>query len=358
MDEIEPSETWPPIRWRQLVLIVFTGVAIVICALIAAPFLSPLAWALALAVLFAPLHRRMENKLRRPNVSALVSVFFVTLIVLLPLVLVGGRLFSEAAEAASAIRAKAESGDWLRAIGDNPRLAPVARWIQENTDLPAAIGTAASWLTSQGASLVRGSVVQMLGFLVTIYLLFFFLRDRKAISATLHRMSPLPESAMGRLGARVQDTIHAIVYGILVIAVVQGLLGGLMFWWLGFSAPLLWGIVMGLLAVIPLLGAYIVWMPAALVLLAEGHWIKALILAIWGAIVVGGIDNLLYPVLIGNRLKMHTVLAFIALVGGLILLGPSGILLGPIVVTITLSLLETWRDMNAAAEAPRVIARG
>ena len=149
---------------------------------------------------------------------------------------------------------------------------------------------------------------------------------------------------MDRLFGRVADTIYATVYGTLAVSAVQGLLGGLMFWWLGLQTPLLWGVVMGLLAVVPVVGAFVVWIPAALFLLMEGSWGKALILTLWGMLVVGTIDNLLRPVLVGNRLKLHTVLAFLSVVGGLMLFGASGLILGPVALTITTVLLENWRS--------------
>ena len=142
--------------------------------------------------------------------------------------------------------------------------------------------------------------------------------------------------------------MYATIYGTFVVAVVQGALGGLMFWWLGLPAPLLWGIVMGLLAVVPVLGAFIIWIPAAIFLFLNGSAEKALLLTVWGGVVVGGIDNLLYPMLVGKRLKMHTVLAFISIVGGLIVLGPSGLIAGPVIFTITRLLLEVWSKRNAA----------
>lgn len=106
---------------------------------------------------------------------------------------------------------------------------------------------------------------------------------------------------------------------------------------------------MTLLAVVPVLGAFIVWIPAALFLLLEGSWGKALILTLWGMIVVGGIDNLLRPMLVGNRLKLHTILAFMSVVGGLVLFGPSGLILGPVILTVTTVLLEIWRTRTAPA---------
>ena len=110
----------------------------------------------------------------------------------------------------------------------------------------------------------------------------------------------------------------------------------------GLSAPLLWGVVMGLLAIVPILGAFIVWVPAALFLAIDGHWGQASILSLWGLIVVGTIDNLLRPILVGQRLKQHTVLAFISVVGGILVFGPAGLVLGPAALTATAVLLEIW----------------
>ena len=133
--------------------------------------------------------------------------------------------------------------------------------------------------------------------------------------------------------------------------VVQGTLGGLMFWWLDLPAPLLWGAVMAMLAVVPVLGAFIVWIPAAIFLFLQGSEGKALLLTLWGSIVVGGIDNVLYPILVGTQLKMHTVLAFVSLVGGLIVFGTSGLILGPVIFTVTKILLETWSRHNSDEQA-------
>ena len=140
---------------------------------------------------------------------------------------------------------------------------------------------------------------------------------------------------MPRLYRPLGHTIPATVYGTLAGSTVQGVLGGLMFWWLGLPGALLWGVVMALLAVVPVLGAFVVWIPAALFLAMEGSWGKALVLTLWGILVVGTIDNMLRPVLVGNRLKLHTVLAFISVVGGLMWFGPSGLILGPVVLPIT-----------------------
>jgi len=123
-----------------------------------------------------------------------------------------------------------------------------------------------------------------------------------------------------------------------------------MFWWLDLPAPLFWGVLMGLLAIVPFLGALVIWAPAAIFLAPNGDVQSAIILTLWGTLVVGLVDNVLYPALVGQRLMLHTVTSFIAVVGGLLLFGTSGIVLGPIIVVGAQTLLEIWRSRNAVLE--------
>ncbi|MFN0194750.1 MAG: AI-2E family transporter [Aestuariivirga sp.] len=151
---------------------------------------------------------------------------------------------------------------------------------------------------------------------------------------------------------RFVDTVHATVFGKLVVAAVQGTLGGLMFWWLGLPLPILWGAVMGMLAIVPVLGAFVIWVPAAVYLALEGEWGKALILAAWGGGVVASIDNILYPMLVGNRLKLHTVPAFIGAIGGIVIFGASGLILGPAIISVTLALIKILKKRFNKTTSP------
>ena len=335
---------------HTLVLMALTVGGIYFCYRLATPFFPALAWALALAVLFAPLHRWLESKVKYPNLAATISVLVVIVIVVVPVTFVMERIIGEAARGAETVKTLVESGAWRHTFESHPVLAPVGQWIEQQLDLPGLINTATSWLTTLGASFVQGSLLQLIGIVLTFYLLFYFLRDRGAALEWLRFLSPLSKADMSRLFNEVSDTVHATLYGTFVVAIVQGVLGGLMFWWLGLPAPLLWGIVMGLLAVVPVLGAFVIWVPAAIFLLLDGSEGKALLLTLWGAVVVGGIDNLLYPMLVGRRLKMHTILAFISIVGGLIVFGASGLILGPVIFTVTRLLLEIWSSQHATEQ--------
>jgi predicted PurR-regulated permease PerM len=315
------------------------------------PFMAPLAWALALAVLCVPMHRAIEARVRRPNVAALLSVSIVVIAVVLPGLLLANRLLGEAASGIETLRGAVESGEWRRPFDAYPTSARVGRWIEAQFDLPGLVQAAGSWLTSAASAMLRGSLVQLVSLVLTFYLLFYFLRDRLALRRMLRRLTPLPADDMTRLFGDVFDTVHATVYGSLVVATVQGVLGGAIFAVLGLPAPVLWGLLMGLLGIVPVLGAFMVWLPAALFLLLDGHEIKALVLVLWGAIVVGGIDNLLYPLVVGRRLRLHTAVALMSIVGGVLLFGAPGVILGPVVFTLTRGLLEIWTRRNAEEDA-------
>ncbi|OFW39384.1 MAG: AI-2E family transporter [Acidobacteria bacterium RIFCSPLOWO2_12_FULL_67_14b] len=348
-----PADDWGSQRHVQaLVLIGATAGGIYLCYRLAAPFVPALAWALALAVMFSPLYRWLESKLKRPNLAAATATLVAALIVIVPATFVAEKLIEEGAKGADAIRTSVESGQWRRSIESRPRLAPLARWVEAQIDLTGSVTTGVTWLTNTAASFVQGSLVQVISLMLIFYLLFYFLRDNTGTLAAFRSMSPLSEADMDRLFVRVVDTVHATIYGTLAVAALQGTLGGLMFWWLGLPAPLLWGIVMGMLAVVPVLGAFVVWVPTCLFLVLDGSWGRALILAVWGGVVIGGIDNLLYPIFVGNRLKMHTVVTFISVVGGLSVFGPSGLILGPVVVTVTTLVLEIWRARYAGSAVP------
>ena len=351
MDPTHPPanhETSARSHVQSFVLLVLTAAGIALCYTVAAPFVPAMAWSLALAVLFTPAQQWLEVRLKSHNAAALVSTLLIALMVVVPASFVGQRLVVQAAKSAELVETKVNSGEWRRAIARQPRLAPIADEIEREFDLPGTAKSLTSWLSTTAGAIVTGSVFQVISFVLIFYLLFFFLRDRKQALQAIRSISPLSDTEMTRLYRRVSDTIHATVYGTLAVSTVQGVLGGLMFWWLGLPGALLWGVVMALLAVVPVLGAFVVWIPAALFLAMEGSWGKALVLTLWGILVVGTIDNLLRPVLVGNRLKLHTVLAFISVVGGLMWFGPSGLILGPVVLTITCVLLEIWHAAPTA----------
>jgi len=343
-------------RVRALVHMAATLGGLYVCWLLALPFLPAFVWGMTLAILFFPAYRRIRRWLPTPNVAALISVTLIAAIVVIPAVILGERVMIEAGKGALMLRQKLESGEWQHILHGRSLRLPLGERLGTidlpDLDLPALIGSAVSWLANTSASLVRVSVIQITQLLITFYFLFYFLRDRSGILRVICGLSPLSPRNMTRLFMRVADTVYATVYGTVVVAVIQGTLGGLMFWWLDLPVPVLWGVVMGMLAVVPVLGAFVIWIPAAIFLALNGRWFDSVFLTLWGTVVIGGIDNILYPILVGNRLQLHSLPAFIALVGGLVVFGASGIILGPLALTVTLFLLEVWRGKIAARPLP------
>ncbi len=339
-------------RFGRLALAVASLAGIVLCVLIAWPFLGAITWALTLAILFTPLHMRVEKVVRHPNIAALLSTAIVVVVVIVPAAFVAERLIMEAASGIQSLQARVENGELQALLDSHPALAPFGSWIDRQFDLPSMMSAIATWLSNLGAIFLKGSLLQVVEMFVTFYLLFYFLRDRLAAKTMIKAWLPLAKPETEELLRRVAETVHATVYGTLAVAAVQGTLGGLMFWVLGLPTPLLWGLVMGLLSLVPVLGAFIVWIPAALLLILDGSWVRALILSAWGGIVVGGIDNILRPMFVGNRLRLHTIPAFISIIGGLVLFGAPGFILGPLTATMTMLLVELWMRHEASSRTP------
>ena len=330
----------PPVR--DLVLLAAVVIGLYVCYLLAVPFVPALAWALAIAVLAAPLHGRLERRLKRPAAAAAISVVVLALVVILPITLLGQHVVAVLSTGFSTVQQQLTGVDWQHLLGSYPLLG----WLgaaANAENFATIVGNVGSWLTNLAGSLARESLSNAITVLLTFYLLFYFLRDRSAILDEIRRYVPLTETETDGLFARVSDTIHGVVFGTVVTAVVQGTFGGLIFWLLGLPNPVFWGTVMGLLSLVPVLGAFVVWVPAAAYLALSGAWGKAALLTAFGTVVIGGIDNVLHPMVAGGRLQLHTVTALIAIVGGLLLFGASGLILGPLAVTLTIAVLQIWR---------------
>jgi predicted PurR-regulated permease PerM len=330
-----------------VVLVVATGLLLFLCWQILQPFMGPIAWALALAVVAHPLHARLARWIDKPGLAAGLAVFVIAVAIVAPAIFVGNSLVREATAGVKAIQSSVESGKWREPLARSPWLNDAVNAIQQKGDVGGQLQGMAADVGKRVSQAVAGSAWALVELLLTLFVLFYLFRDRRKALDTLRSLVPLSRRETDEVFTRVADTIHATVFGTLVVAAVQGMLGGLMFWWLGLPAPILWGAVMGLLAIVPVLGAFVVWVPAAIFLAASGEWGKAAILAVWGGVVVALIDNLLYPILVGKRLRLHTVPVFFSIVGGLAIFGASGLILGPVVLALTDAILEIWRRRTA-----------
>jgi predicted PurR-regulated permease PerM len=333
---------------RRLSLAAMTLIGLYLSYLLALPFLAAMVWALTIAVLGLPVHRWIERMIGRANPAAAISVALLGLAVLLPLVLLGPYLAGVLSSGVANARQQLAGIDYRRVLEGLPLLNRLDT-LPSMDDLGALIGNLGNWATGLVSAVIFGSVSNAITLLLTFYLLFYFLRDRDVILRSIKELSPFTTAETDRLFGKIADTIHGVVIGKVVTAAVQGALGGLAFWALGISNPAFWGLVMGLLSIVPVLGAFVVWVPAAAYLALSGQWGKAALLIGFGSTVIAMADNVLYPMLAGGRLHQHSVVVLISILGGLMLFGPSGLILGPLIVTVTLAMLQIWRDR---AEAP------
>ena len=345
-------------RLSSVVLIAATLFGLYLCYLMAAPFLPALVWGFVLAILAEPVDARLRVWTGARSAASAASVALVAALVVFPALFIATTLLSEAVRGAAVISSMLETQRWAELMRAHPWIGTSFAWIDARFDMENLLQSLAAMLGSRSAQFLQGSITGIVNLLLTFYFLFYLLRDRERVVEALRDGLPLSELEFDELAGRIGDTVYATVYGTAAVAALQGALGGVMFWWLALPAPIFWGVLMGLLGVVPFLGAFVVWAPAAAYLALSGDFRSAAILGLWGAFVVGLADNFVYPILVGRRLMLHTMVSFIAVVGGLFVFGAMGIVLGPLVVTMLLVLMRIWRRRSALPPAGGARAAG
>jgi predicted PurR-regulated permease PerM len=334
-----------------------TAVLLGLCVALTIPFFPALTWAAALAIVIRPVYDRLPLPARYPSLKAGIGMILVGLLVIGPAVLLGVYLVNKVGESIQVLQTEASSGRWQSLLDQYPAWSNIFHWIKDQVDLPRQLQNAAGALGKVLPAVLGSSLWMGAELLITLFLLFYFFRDERPILEWLRKVLPVTDRETLVLFRRVKDSVYATIMGMMVIALLQGALGGLMMWWVGLPAPILLAVIMAVFSLIPTLGAPVVWVPAVLFLLVQGSWGKAFLLVAWGATAIGLIDNLLYPILVGRRLALHAVPSFFALLGGVILFGTAGIVLGPLLLTITWTLMEIWRrrteEGRAASDAIR-----
>jgi predicted PurR-regulated permease PerM len=344
----------PRIQPRWLALLAATAAGLYLCWLMILPFINVLAWAAVLVVVFYPIHRRLVARTNRPATSAMISCLLVIFVILIPLSLVTLALVREFSGAAQGLQSQFNAIlDPNSAIGRVG--ARIVGWLGNFVDVeqlrdPQSIQERLQQVAGSVAQRTLGLVGGALGVVVQIFFIIFTMyylfRDGMKIVSGLPDVLPLERSQSEEILARTKDVISASVNGVLVIAAIQGALGALAFFALGVPSALVWGVVMTFLSLIPMAGAFVVWVPAAIFLAVTGHWVKAVLLVAWGAFVIGTIDNFLRPKLVGERTKLHELFIFFSVLGGLNVFGVLGLVLGPVVLAITLALLDVMRHAD------------
>lgn len=327
------------------------------------PFWGALFWAVILAILFRPLERWLEERLgRRRNLSAALTVLAVILLAILPVTVVLVALVDQGASFAERL----QSGEITAPASFGAVFDMLPAWAQRVLEvaginefstlrgrLAEAITAASQYLATQALSVGQNTLRFVVSAGIMLYVLFFLFRDGPRIGAGIRSALPFDRKVTDALVDRFGEVVRATVKGNLIIALIQGTIGGVAFWLLGIEGALLWGSIMVVLSLLPAVGAAIVWVPVAVFLLLSGDYVRGIVLIAIGAGVIGLVDNLLRPPLVGKGSRLPDYVVLVSTVGGLSVIGLNGFILGPLVAALFVACWTLFRDERAAGDGSR-----
>ncbi|HNR39084.1 MAG TPA: AI-2E family transporter [Acidobacteriota bacterium] len=321
-----------------------------------APFFMIFLWATILVITSYPLYRRLRSLLRgRESLAALLMVFGLTLLIILPVILLIANVAQQSVDAYvmySDALAKQEQ-NLERTIMAHPVLtkakAVLGRFVNfDQIDLGALVikglESASGFIVGQSTNFFSGLAGFMFRFVLLLVATYYFFKDGEKVVGELRKLSPMDKTREEKIIRKFTDITRATMLGTFSSAAIQGVLGGLAFLLIGMPSPLLWGVVMAFMSLVPVLGAFTVWIPAALYLIAIGSFGKAVFIVVYGLLTVTLADNVLKPLIIRGGSKIHPVVIFFSILGGLSFFGFSGIILGPLVTGLTFVVLEIYRE--------------
>jgi predicted PurR-regulated permease PerM len=330
--------------------------------LILTPFLTAITWAVILAILVYPLYAWLLQRLRgRANLAAIIVIVVITLLVIAPGIELVRFLADETVSLVQAVRSLLdEEGkqEWLA----KPWVQQVLGWwnmvslglvdfkINWKELFVQGAQSSSTFLVTQVKGIAQNVLSFTVNFIVALLTLFFFLRDGAEFLNRLQRLLPMDREHQERLLSNIVDAVTAVVHGSLVVAMVQGLLAGLAYWALGVPFSVLWGVATAFGALLPFGGSTLVTVPASIYLFLQGETVRGVILLVWALGVVGMVDNILKPLVIGNRLGVPVLFLFFGIFGGLALFGAVGIILGPALFALLRALLDLYSEEYSSIE--------
>ncbi|MCW2272226.1 putative inner membrane protein [compost metagenome] len=343
-------------------LLLFLALVTIAFIWILLPFYGAVFWAVILGILFAPMQRRLLLRLGwRRNLAAGVTLLVCLMIAILPVIVISTLLVQEGA----ALYQRIESGQ-LDIAGYLERFQQMLpAFVQNGLDrmglgnfegmrdkIAKGAMQGSQFFASQAFSFGQGTFDFLISFGVMLYLLFFCLRDGAELARKVRTAVPLAEQQKRRLQLKFNRVVRATVKGNLLVAVTQGALGGIIFWILGIPSPLVWGVLMAFLSLLPAVGAGIVWAPVAIYFLATGAVWQGVVLAAFGVFVIGLVDNLLRPMLVGKDTKMPDYLILISTLGGLAVFGLNGFVIGPLIAALFISSWAIFVSTKPQVQLP------
>jgi len=327
------------------------------------PYYGSVFWAAVLAIVFAPAYRRLSSSMRQKRtLAALTAVLIILMMVILPLTLIGAMLVQEG----FSVYERIQSGELNPAQYFQQVFAALPRWLIDLLDrfgltnlglmqerLSSGLMKGSQFLAAQALSIGQNTFQFIVNVFIMLYLLFFFLRDGDYLSRRIRNAIPLRREQQHDLFTKFTTVIRATVKGNVVVALVQGALGGLIFWFLGVHAPVLWAVLMAFLSLLPAVGAGLVWLPVAIYFLVTGAVWQGVVLIVFGVLVIGLVDNVLRPVLVGKDTKMPDYVVLIATLGGMAIFGLNGFVIGPVIAAMFMAVWDLFSASRSQIEIER-----
>jgi predicted PurR-regulated permease PerM len=325
------------------------------------PFLAPLIWGAVLAGVFFPLNNALARRLKYKNLRAFIMCVVVACVIIAPAIFLAIGLVGEVSDLYPRLKTGMEAGkyDFIfrpQVYGWNERLKGLISGVVDSSSLDVEafilgnLGRLYTYLFKQVSGLVGNLSSAIVTFVFALISMFYFFRDGDRLVRRVRELLPMSEDLKANLTGRMKEVVHATVYGGVLVAGIQGIMGGLIFLVLGLPSPILWGSTMALLALLPLFGPYLIYIPAAIILIASGSVVKGILLAGLGVLLVSQADNILKPIIIGRRTKIHQLILFFSMLGGLKAFGLLGVIVGPVLASIILALLEVYKPPARSAE--------
>ena len=325
------------------------------------PFYGAVFWGAVMAIVFAPLHRRLLRKTKqRATLSALLTVLIILVLVILPLSMIAASLIQEGA----GLVAKIKSGEVSFSAYAQQIYQALPAWFTQllgrfgldnlsvlQKKLVDALNQGSQMLATQALGIGQNAFDFVVSFFIMLYLLFFLLRDGAQLSRRMRDAIPLNNAHLRNLSGKFTTVIRATVKGNVAMAAIQGALGGLAFWFLGVHAPVLWAVLMAFLSLLPAVGAGLVWLPVALYFLATGATWQGVSLILYGALVIGMVDNVLRPVMVGKDTKMPDYVVLISTLGGMAIFGLNGFVIGPLIAAMFIAVWDIFSAEQAHLRA-------
>lgn len=313
------------------------------------PFFTPIAWAAVLAILANPLYEKLLPRVKNKVLASLIVCTAMVMIIIGPLTYLLIAMTQEAAAAVGKLNELNKSGDLSAYLSlDWPWLTDIREKVSVyyDVELEVLARESVDWLSSlllnQTKVLIASGTKAVLYFFLMMFTMYYFFKDGPNITGTLRRLMPLTPAQVTMTFNQLRDVIQATMYGGVAVAIIQGVLGGILFWTVGIPSVFFWGAIMAFLSIIPIVGAFIIYMPAGIILMVSGSFVKGLIVILVGTVVISQVDSVLRPLLIAGRASMHPLMLFFSIMGGISLFGLLGVVLGPMIAAIFMTLIKIF----------------